>query len=88
MESVPTVNIDKTDGCQVYLSKECRSADIVMAKSSEMNVMIPQDDGDFVRMHTHTHSHVSEKMTLKRRAPPWYTECFFSPTPPPGLSFQ
>ncbi|XP_065843648.1 adenylyl cyclase-associated protein 1-like [Oscarella lobularis] len=50
MESVPTVNIDKTDGCQVYLSKECRSADIVMAKSSEMNVMIPQDDGDFTEV--------------------------------------
>eukprot|EP00118_Oscarella_pearsei_P024612 m.306422 g.306422 ORF g.306422 m.306422 type:complete len:471 (+) comp41225_c0_seq1:130-1542(+) len=48
MGSVPTVNVDKTDGCQVFLSKDCLTAEIVSAKSSEMNVMIPKgDDGDF-----------------------------------------
>jgi len=44
--NVPTISIDKTDGCQVYLSKESMYADIVSAKSSEMNVLVPKDDGD------------------------------------------
>jgi len=43
----PTVSIDKTDGCIVYLSKECLDCQIVTAKSSEMNVSIPRDDGDY-----------------------------------------
>ncbi|XP_023327185.1 adenylyl cyclase-associated protein 2 isoform X2 [Eurytemora carolleeae] len=45
--SVPTISVDKTDGCQMYLSKDSLNAEIVSAKSSEMNVMIPQGD-DFV----------------------------------------
>ncbi|XP_074542923.1 adenylyl cyclase-associated protein 2 [Halichoeres trimaculatus] len=45
--SVPTMSINKTEGCQVYLSKESLNCDIVSAKSSEMNIMIPQDDGDY-----------------------------------------
>ncbi|XP_064651943.1 adenylyl cyclase-associated protein 1-like [Lineus longissimus] len=40
-------NIDKTDGCQVFLSKDSINAEIVTAKSSEMNIMVPKDDGDF-----------------------------------------
>lgn len=43
----PTVNIDKTDGCQVYLSSDYKNSRIVSAKSSEMNVSIPQGDGDY-----------------------------------------
>jgi len=45
--SVPTVSIDKTDGCQIYLSEQSLQADIVSAKSSEMNILVPQKDGDF-----------------------------------------
>ena len=46
---VQTVSIDKTDGCQVYLSKDSLEAEIVTAKSSEMNICVPEgDDGDFV----------------------------------------
>ena len=45
-----SVAIDKTDGCIVYLSKECLGADIVTAKSSEMNVSVPKDNGDFVSL--------------------------------------
>lgn len=45
---MPCVSIDKTDGCIIYLSKECLGTEIVSAKSSEMNVSVPQDDGDFV----------------------------------------
>ena len=44
---VPTISIDKTDGCQMYLSKDSLGAELITAKSSEMNVMIPSGD-DFV----------------------------------------
>jgi len=43
----PTVSIDKTDGCIVYLHKDCLDCQIVTAKSSEMNVSVPRDDGDY-----------------------------------------
>jgi adenylyl cyclase-associated protein len=43
-----TVNIDKTDGCMVYLSVASKDAEIVSAKSSEMNILIPKPDGDYV----------------------------------------
>ncbi|GMT31172.1 hypothetical protein PFISCL1PPCAC_22469, partial [Pristionchus fissidentatus] len=46
---MPTVSIQKTDGCQVYLSEAARDAEIVTSKSSEMNVLVPGGpDGDFV----------------------------------------
>merc|ERR1712077_56522 len=41
---VPTISIDKTDGCQMFLSKESLGTEIITAKSSEMNVMIPTGD--------------------------------------------
>ncbi|GBP75165.1 Adenylyl cyclase-associated protein 1 [Eumeta japonica] len=44
---VPTVSIDKTDGCQIYLSKESLDVEIVSSKSSEMNVLVPKDNGDY-----------------------------------------
>ncbi|GFS27791.1 adenylyl cyclase-associated protein [Elysia marginata] len=44
---LPTVSIDKTDGCQVYLSKDSLDVEIVSAKSSEMNILVPQGDGDY-----------------------------------------
>ncbi|XP_048356576.1 adenylyl cyclase-associated protein 1 [Sphaerodactylus townsendi] len=44
---VPTISINKTDGCHVYLSKNSLACEIVSAKSSEMNVLIPTDSGDF-----------------------------------------
>lgn len=41
-ETAPTVAIDKTDGCQVYLSAEGRDiTTFTTAKSSEMNVSFP-----------------------------------------------
>ncbi|XP_034560472.1 adenylyl cyclase-associated protein 1 [Notolabrus celidotus] len=46
---VPTISINKTDGCHVYLSKDSMACEIVSAKSSEMNILVPQgDDGDFL----------------------------------------
>lgn len=49
LDKCPTISIDKTDGCQVYLSKNSLGCEIVSAKSSEMNVLVPTgEDGDFV----------------------------------------
>lgn len=45
---IPTISINKTDGCHVYLSQDSLSCEIVSAKSSEMNVLVPGKDGDFV----------------------------------------
>merc|ERR1719184_659153 len=44
---VPTISVEKTDGCQMFINKESVGVEIVTAKSSEMNVMIPVGD-DFV----------------------------------------
>lgn len=44
----PTVSIDKTDGCQVFLSEASLKAEIITAKSSEMNICIPKGrSGDY-----------------------------------------
>ncbi|XP_061616399.1 adenylyl cyclase-associated protein 2 [Phyllopteryx taeniolatus] len=45
--SVPTISINKTEGCQLYLSPQSLSCHIVSAKSSEMNVLVPQGDDDY-----------------------------------------
>lgn len=45
--TVPTISINKTEGCQVYLSKNSLNCDIVSAKSSEMNIMIPEGEDDY-----------------------------------------
>jgi adenylyl cyclase-associated protein len=44
---VPTVSIDKTDGCMMYLSAESTEAEIYSAKSSEMNILIPDASGEY-----------------------------------------
>uniref|UniRef100_A0A1I7YXM6 Adenylyl cyclase-associated protein n=1 Tax=Steinernema glaseri TaxID=37863 RepID=A0A1I7YXM6_9BILA len=46
---MPTLSIQKTDGCMVYLSKEAMQAEIITSKSSEMNILVPHgEDGEFV----------------------------------------
>lgn len=48
MGLVPTISVEKTDGCQMYLSKDAAGqSEIITAKSSEMNVIIPSGD-DYV----------------------------------------
>ncbi|XP_067318478.1 adenylyl cyclase-associated protein 1-like [Anolis sagrei] len=47
MGKVPTISINKTDGCHVYLSKDSLNCEIVSAKSSEMYILIPTESGDF-----------------------------------------
>lgn len=45
---VPTISIDKTDGCQMYLNTESLNVELITSKSSEMNVMVPKANGDYV----------------------------------------
>jgi len=45
---IPTISIDKTDGCQMFLSTESLNVELITSKSSEMNVMIPKANGDYV----------------------------------------
>lgn len=42
----PTVSIDKSDAIQVYLSRASIDAEIVTSKSSAMNVLVPNENGD------------------------------------------
>ncbi|KAJ8267282.1 hypothetical protein COCON_G00124540 [Conger conger] len=44
MGTVPTISINKTDGCHVYLSQEALGCEVISAKSSEMNILLPQGD--------------------------------------------
>lgn len=41
---LPCMSIDKTDGCQIYLGPDSLETEIVTAKSSELNVVVPQGD--------------------------------------------
>ena len=45
--AVPTVCIEKTDGCQVYLSKNSLNTEVVSSKSSAMNILVPNETGEF-----------------------------------------
>ncbi|KAL9691825.1 hypothetical protein QQ045_012252 [Rhodiola kirilowii] len=49
--SSPTISVDNTSGCQLYLSKESMGTSITTAKSSEINVLVPasESDSDWVR---------------------------------------
>ncbi|XP_015892687.3 cyclase-associated protein 1 [Ziziphus jujuba] len=44
--SAPTISIDNTSGCQLYLSKDSLGVSITTAKSSEINVLIPGSGPD------------------------------------------
>ena len=49
MGVVPTINVEKTDAAQIYLCKESLACEIVTAKSSAINVSVPDAaTGDFV----------------------------------------
>ncbi|KAJ3362895.1 F-actin-capping protein subunit alpha [Kappamyces sp. JEL0680] len=43
----PTAVVDKTDGYQLYLSKECEGIELLSAKSSEMNILTLNDQGEY-----------------------------------------
>lgn len=44
---VPTISINKTDGCHVYLSQDSLTCEIISAKSSEMNILVPGSGGEY-----------------------------------------
>ena len=45
----PIVNIDKTDGCQVFVQRATGlTTDFVTAKSSEVNVCLVEENGEYV----------------------------------------
>ncbi|KAL1308978.1 cyclase-associated protein 1 [Arachis ipaensis] len=48
--SAPTISVDNTSGCQLYLSKDSLETSISTAKSSEINVLVPgaEPGGDWV----------------------------------------
>ncbi|XP_035659652.1 adenylyl cyclase-associated protein 1-like isoform X2 [Branchiostoma floridae] len=43
----PIFNVDKTDGCQIYLSKNSLDTEVVGAKYSELNILVPDESGEF-----------------------------------------
>lgn len=46
---LPLVAVDKTDGCQIYLSKESVDVEVLTAKSTEVNILFAEEaNGDFV----------------------------------------
>ena len=45
-DMVSIVSIDRTDGCQVFFPDGIGNREIVTAKSSEMNIMIPKPGGE------------------------------------------
>jgi adenylyl cyclase-associated protein len=47
LESVPTIQIEKTDGCHIYLSKTSLNTEFITSKSSEMTINVPSDDGEY-----------------------------------------
>ena len=42
----PTVQLDKNDSGQIYLSKECLGVEIFTAKCSAINVSLPDPEAD------------------------------------------
>lgn len=50
MGKVPTISVNKTDGCHIYLSQDSLKCEIVSAKSSEMNILVPKKDGEFTEL--------------------------------------
>ena len=54
---MPTITVDKVDGLQMFLSKDSMNVEIVSAKSSALNVMVPKADGEYV---SYFHSQVIE----------------------------
>ncbi|KAK9053364.1 hypothetical protein SSX86_029997 [Deinandra increscens subsp. villosa] len=44
--AAPTISVDNTAGCQLYLSKDSLESSITTSKASEVNVMVPSEDPD------------------------------------------
>lgn len=49
----PTIVIDKCDGGQLYLSKDCLDVEVLTAKTSAVNILVPEnsaEDAEFVEL--------------------------------------
>lgn len=75
--TVPTISVNKTEGCQIYLSKDALSCDIISAKSSEMNVLIPGGD-DYVSV---WHEAAELQMETTERALVFVLDAALQPSP-------
>ncbi len=69
--SVQTVTIDKCAGTQLILNRESLGAEVVSAKSSELNIIVPgaTDDDEF-KEHP-----IPEQFVSKFDGKKWHTEC-------------
>ncbi|CAF4931306.1 unnamed protein product, partial [Rotaria sp. Silwood2] len=47
IEYVPTIKIEKTDGCHIYLSNLSFNTKFITSKSSEMTINVPFGDGEY-----------------------------------------
>ena len=47
LDRAPTIQIEKTDGCHVYLSTTSLDTEFITSKSSEMTINIPCGDGEY-----------------------------------------
>ena len=48
-DKAPIVNIDKTDGCQVFVQRATGlDTEFVTAKSSEVNICLVEENGEYV----------------------------------------
>lgn len=48
MGKVPTISVEKTDFATIYLCAESLNAEIVTAKSSSVNINVPDEVNGFV----------------------------------------
>ena len=47
LDRVPTVQIEKTDGCHIYLPESSLDTEFITSKSSEMSINVPVGDGEY-----------------------------------------
>ena len=47
LDYVPTIQIEKTDGCHAYLSKTSLNTEFITSQSSEMTINVPFGDGEY-----------------------------------------
>ncbi len=63
-DTVPSVAVDKSIGCQIWLSRAgmAQPPDIITSSVSELNLQIPgktDEDDPVSEQHSHTHTHTA-----------------------------
>lgn len=61
---VSAVSAEKTDGCTVFLSHQSLNARIITSKSSAVNILYPNEHGEFVRRPIFTLSYMHNYIHL------------------------